>query len=431
MKKRSGIAKQLTHMTILPLVIISIVTLFISILCISTSMANEVHTELKNLAKGAVMNFDTIYPGDYQSFTKDNKILITKGDTILNFNYEYLDSLKEATGVDYSLFYGDLRVSTTLCNDADIRLADMKAGYQIVKDVISSNESAFYQNVSINGSSYYCYYEPIRDSNAKCIGMFATATPSKRVWRLIFQAVLPVIAIFAIAILLVWFWSRARSKEFIRAIQQLDITFSKTARGELSNTVPPELLARKDEFGEISHSVLDMQKSLRTLVERDALTGLFNRRFGQQRLDKMYDKTLGSTACFSVALGDIDFFKKFNDTYGHDCGDLVLQEVAKLLQEYTKDYGYAIRWGGEEFLIVFSNGEYSQHKKAMENLLDAIRTHSLLYQEQELHITMTFGLVTSEEYPSSNELVKKVDDLLYFGKENGRNQLVTSEDSDQ
>lgn len=90
MKKRSGIAKQLTHMTILPLVIISIVTLFISILCISTSMA-------------------------------------------------------------------------------------------IVKDVISSNESAFYQNVSINGSSYYCYYEPIRDSNAKCIGMFATATPSKRV----------------------------------------------------------------------------------------------------------------------------------------------------------------------------------------------------------------------------------------------------------
>lgn len=95
------------------------------------------------------------------------------------------------------------------------------------------------------------------------------------------------------------------------------------------------------------------------------------------------------------------------------------------------DYGYAIRWGGEEFLIVFSNGEYSQHKKAMENLLDAIRTHSLLYQEQELHITMTFGLVTSEEYPSSNELVKKVDDLLYFGKENGRNQLVTSEDSDQ
>jgi diguanylate cyclase (GGDEF)-like protein len=388
-------------------------------------MKSEIQNELKSLAGATIETLDLLYPGDYIKYASEDTILITKGDTILNSNYTLIDAQKEQTNVDFTLFYGDMRIITTLCGSDGGRLIGTTANPTIVDDVINKKESAFYTNVSILGAAYFCYYEPLFNSDGSCVGMLATVMPSSRVYRLTLKATLPILALSFVAIIVAFFWSHSHSVRFACVCEKLNASMDKVSKGTLSNTVPPELLARKDEFGSMAHSLVDMQASLRALVEQDMLTGLCNRRFGQQKLEQMISRTQGTSSHFSIALGDIDFFKKFNDNYGHDCGDVVLQNTSHLMLDYVKSYGYCTRWGGEEFLIVFTKGTFDEHKKLMQELLKQIREQSISYNEQQLSVTMTFGLLDAHSYESSDDMVKAADQLLYYGKTHGRNCLVT------
>lgn len=426
--KATGISRYLAKMTMIPLLVFGIVTTVFSFIWVSSSMEAEVFTELKSLAGSAVEALDFLYPGEYARYTAPDELLITKGDTILNSNYAVIDRLKSRTDVEYTLFFEDMRIITTLTDQNQMRVIGTKAHPTIVSDVLDNQKGTFYSKVDVFGTDYFCYYEPLFNSDGSCIGMLAAAMPASRVSRLIYRAALPILILSVLAIILAFFWSQHKSKEFTRVIRKMEQSFHKISGGMLSNTVPPELLARKDEFGSMSHSVVDMQASLRTLVEQDMLTGLCNRRFGHQKLDKMIENTRGTSRHFSIALGDIDFFKKFNDTYGHDCGDLVLQEVARTLQNHIKDYGYCTRWGGEEFLIVFTKGTYEEHRRLMEALIVRIREHVVEYADWKLSVTMTFGLIDTYSYPDADAMVKAVDKLLYFGKSHGRNRLVTMDE---
>lgn len=429
-KNHSGISHALAKMTVLPLLLFGIFTMLFSFFWIQSSMEAEVHSELESIADTAILAYDGLYPGDYGRYGDENDLLFTKGDTILNSNYNFMDSLKESTGIDFTLFYGNVRVITTLCSDGGDRIVGTFANEQIVADVIDQNASAFYTNVDIFGKSYYCYYAPLFNSDGTCIGMLAAVMPSAQVRVLIVKATLPIFALTLVAAILAGIWSFSYSKQLVAVIQKLTGAFEKVSKGKFSNTVPAELLSRKDEFGSMSHSLVDMQASLRTLVEQDMLTGLHNRRFGQQKLDYVIENTRGTNRGFSIALGDIDFFKKFNDTYGHNCGDYVLKSVASIMKDTVKDHGYCVRWGGEEFLIVFTNGTYEDHRTVMQSLIENIRNHRMEYEGQTLAVTMTFGLIDASDYESSDAMTSKVDELLYHGKQNGRNRLVTLEDED-
>jgi diguanylate cyclase (GGDEF)-like protein len=220
------------------------------------------------------------------------------------------------------------------------------------------------------------------------------------------------------------FWCYRRSLQLTAATQKLASSLELISGGTLSNTVPPDLLAREDEFGVLAHAVVDMQSALRELVERDALTGLYNRRFCQKRLRNAFEKTRGANEVLSIALGDIDFFKKFNDTYGHDCGDFVLSTTAQLIQDQVKDYGFCSRWGGEEFLIVLNAGTYAQHQELMQALVGTISENKVTYHEHTLSVSITFGLLDTAHCSDIDEALSKVDHLLYKGKNTGRNRLV-------
>lgn len=428
-RRTNGISHTLTKMTVLPLLLFGIVTTIFSLYWVSSSLESEVQNELKSLAGSAIETLDLLYPGDYAMYSNPDEILVVKGDTILNTHstYAVADMLKEQTNVDYTLFYGGMRILTTLYDTSGQRLIGTEANPTIVTDVIDHQTPAFYNNVDIFGQSYLCYYTPLYNSDGSCIGMFATIIPATRVRQLTLKASLPILILAFAAIVIAFLWSYRRSHDFVSVIQKTEQTFQKVSKGLLSNTVPPDLLARKDEFGSMSHSLVDMQASLRLLIEQDALTGLANRRFGQQKLDQLITNTSGTNKSFSLAMGDIDFFKKFNDTYGHDCGDLVLQRVSLTMRECTKDHGYCIRWGGEEFLIVLTQGSYKEHVSLMQSVIDHIRNTIVDYNGQQLSVTMTFGLIDASEYASSDEMIKVVDTLLYYGKENGRNRLVTPE----
>lgn len=162
-------------------------------------------------------------------------------------------------------------------------------------------------------------------------------------------------------------------------------------------------------------------QKLKHIAGVDPLTGLMNRRAVGEKFEELSHI---QDAVVTVAIGDIDFFKTVNDTRGHDCGDYVLKTLASEFEKFMSERGYVARWGGEEFLFVFSDSNGDDTYAMLESLRDKIEHYTFEFFNHEFNITMTFGV---EEYSSrfgTEEAIKKADEKLYLGKESGRNKVV-------
>ena len=167
-----------------------------------------------------------------------------------------------------------------------------------------------------------------------------------------------------------------------------------------------------------------MYTQTKHLSETDALTRLSNRRCFESNFDREFARSKRYGNNLSVAVVDIDFFKKVNDTYGHECGDAVLKNVSAMLKQHMWRRGFAARWGGEEFLLVFENVDLAEARKQLELLMDKIHELDTLYEGQHVKVNMTFGLVCESD-KDVHTLLKEADEKLYIGKTNGRNQVVS------
>jgi diguanylate cyclase (GGDEF)-like protein len=196
-------------------------------------------------------------------------------------------------------------------------------------------------------------------------------------------------------------------------------------KGDFNHTMAGNVCKRRDEYGILGRAFVQLNDSLGNLIQNDALTGLYNRRAAMQYLNKYVadaNEVDGKPFCFVI--GDIDFFKKVNDTYGHNCGDEVLRRVSEILGRVSGDEGFASRWGGEEFVIAFRCGLEPTLQK-LQAILDEIREMTVDYGDYHVKITMTFGV---KEYVAPYQLdwlISNADILLYKGKESGRNQIVS------
>lgn len=160
--------------------------------------------------------------------------------------------------------------------------------------------------------------------------------------------------------------------------------------------------------------------SLNYKINHDTLTGLYNRRYLEHKIrhmDHLQDE-------FVITMMDIDFFKKVNDTYGHDAGDIVLVKVAACLMEAATEDNLAVRWGGEEFILFFPNTKCEQAYTTVENVRKQVENMVIQAGEQKIHVTITGGI--AEGFPGGNyeTVIKRADDNLYIGKQKGRNQVI-------
>ncbi len=157
----------------------------------------------------------------------------------------------------------------------------------------------------------------------------------------------------------------------------------------------------------------------------DFLTNLFNRRSffgnGQQLVEKAYS----DNKPISIAMLDIDFFKRVNDTYGHDVGDMVLIEFSELLAKHFRDQITA-RLGGEEFAIIFTGIPDSLVLKRLERFRLAIEEMIVEDEEHTIMVTTSIGVVSNQESNDLDELLLIADKLLYKAKESGRNRIISS-----
>ena len=180
------------------------------------------------------------------------------------------------------------------------------------------------------------------------------------------------------------------------------------------------MFSRKDT--EAENKLMKYNDKLLREANTDKLTGLFNRRRADEYLKAVENSNDGEA--ISIAIGDIDFFKKVNDTYGHDAGDEVLKYIGSVMKEICREGTFLARWGGEEFLIVFPDCNGDNAYIAIERLREEIENSVITVGDERISVTMTFGLAEYSFNRNSESTVKEADEKLYIGKQSGRNRVV-------
>lgn len=423
--KRNSLYWSLLKIAILPILLLALLITIFSTKRFANSMNEEVKQGLKDLCSIVLLVYDNMYEGDYHIIQKDGKEYLFKGEYQVDGHCGIIDEVKQKTGVDVTFFCQNIRAATTIKDNRGQRMTGTVASDEVTKEVLEGKKEAFYSRVSINESDYYfAYYAPLRNSDGVCVGMIFAGKSSSDVEGLVRDVVKPILWLAFFAIILSGWFTISISKKMVGAIRKIETFLSKISGGELHAKLESSVLERNDEIGEMGRHVIRMQKSLRGLIEQDLLTGLNNRRNGEMLLLKTQYNFVKSQVPYCVVIGDIDYFKRVNDTYGHECGDVVLREVAQQLKEHMEGKGFAARWGGEEFLLVYECCRLNKAVQYLEELMECIRNKRITYQkEDDIRITMTFGIVEGNE-EKINHIIKNADTRLYYGKNSGRNQIV-------
>lgn len=172
---------------------------------------------------------------------------------------------------------------------------------------------------------------------------------------------------------------------------------------------------------------------MQQMAIRDSLTGIYNRGQLNVLVDQYSKEAMERQLPLSIALFDIDHFKKINDTYGHLFGDEIIKEIAKYAQEIAiKHHGIAARYGGEEFVLVFQNKDIKECKEIVEELRQRISKLQIPYEGDIVTTKVSVGLAS---YPETcqhiRELLNRADGAMYYSKREGRNQVTIDNDEVQ
>jgi diguanylate cyclase (GGDEF)-like protein len=172
-------------------------------------------------------------------------------------------------------------------------------------------------------------------------------------------------------------------------------------------------------------------QKLETMATTDPLTGISNRRQLLERVEQHFSmlQRTGEAITRNVGLGfimiDVDFFKQVNDTYGHLAGDSILQEIATIINLELRQYDVFGRYGGEEFLAVLPNTLPEESERIAGRLCAAVREHTFLWSNREIRISLSAGATwTDAGSETLDEVLSKVDGLMYEAKELGRNRVI-------
>lgn len=172
--------------------------------------------------------------------------------------------------------------------------------------------------------------------------------------------------------------------------------------------------------------ILTMQnEQLDELAHKDPLTHLLNRRSMNEKMTLRMEQLKLTGKRFTLVIGDIDDFKKVNDNYGHEAGDIVLITVSDIIRQNVGGGGFVCRWGGEEILMIL-NESLESATEVTDRIRKRIDENIVNHEGNQIHVSMTFGVAESIPGYKIEHLIQQADDRLYYGKKHGKNQVVTS-----
>lgn len=218
-------------------------------------------------------------------------------------------------------------------------------------------------------------------------------------------------------------------------IQELTLTSIAMSKGDLASRVT---IDRKDEIGQLAHAFNEMATSIQTsheelvrLSSTDGLTGLYNHREFQKRLEVEIERAYRYSDNLSLLMIDIDNFKKFNDTYGHQTGDLVLQSISNAIIKEVRMSDFAARYGGEEIAIILPSSDSEEAFIFSDRLRNHIHQIPLKVMGDRIeHVTISIGIASFPQDASDRRgLIETADQALYFAKDSGKNSAILYRDT--
>jgi len=194
------------------------------------------------------------------------------------------------------------------------------------------------------------------------------------------------------------------------------------------NSAETNLFQRNREIEQLNIDLLKANEQLKLTASTDSLTGLYNRRCFDEQIKKEFNRALRTEQPLSLLMFDIDYFKQFNDHYGHQNGDTCLQIIAELTTQYFKRADdFVARYGGEEFVVIMAATDREHALDIARQFAAAITQRNIEHLESEIcgHVTISAGLtsITSQKDDSPSSLLRRADQLLYVAKTTGRNQI--------
>lgn len=194
------------------------------------------------------------------------------------------------------------------------------------------------------------------------------------------------------------------------------------------NSVTNKLQTGKSQVQQLEEKIKSLEEELsksKTESMKDHLTGLLTRRAYEEEIKKIesyYQRT--DNIQYAIVFFDLDHFKNLNDTYGHECGDVVLSTFGKILNKHTRDHDIVVRYGGEEFVAIVHfnlNRELLQYLKRIKTI---VTENSFLYKDKKIKVTFSAGVALRASFDSYENALQKADKLLYQAKESGRNKII-------
>jgi diguanylate cyclase (GGDEF)-like protein len=251
---------------------------------------------------------------------------------------------------------------------------------------------------------------------------------------IILQILISVLIIGLVAILLAWSLSSSLSKRFTLPLIELKKRVNSIIAGDCNHT--SDYQYPKNEIGTIASAIeqltesglydrnIELQiinKKLELLSTTDQLTKLLNRRKINSELEKELNRARRYKNKFSLIMFDIDWFKKINDTYGHQAGDSVLSEIAQLTKKTLRSSDIVGRWGGEEFLVLCPEIDLNGARELAIKLCSTIENYQFTVDKT---VTISAGLCEFNEHTSIEEMIREADERLYEAKQQGRNTVA-------
>lgn len=419
--KRKSLMGTFNYIIILPVFFIGIVMAGISYILIKKNVYYEIRSGMENEAYTLANTYDVMYPGYYELVKAENLMALKKGEHYLT--NDFIDNIKEDTGLEITIFYNDIRMITTLYSD-NKRITGSKMNSAIKKDVLDNGYSKFYDDVGIEEERFFAYYLPVHNGSENIIGAICILKPANQIHSKFAKQVIPLIAIIIAGVVIITYLNYLYFGKLNKNFKHIRNFLGEVTGGNLKAEMNREALAREDEIGDVAKASVNMQRSLRNLIVKDSLTDLYNRRYCNQNLKNLSEQYIKTGEPYTLAIADIDFFKKVNDTYGHIAGDEVLVSVAQIMKKSMAGKGFAARWGGEEFLLVYTGCDMETTLTYLEMLVEAIREMRVEYDDKAIKITISIGVATGNG-DSVDKVLCTADNRLYHAKKEGRDRVVS------
>ena len=419
--KRKSLMGTFNYIIILPVFFIGIVMAGISYILIKKNVYYEIRSGMENEAYTLANTYDVMYPGYYELVKAGNLMALKKGEHYLT--NDFIDNIKEDTGLEITIFYNDIRMITTFYSN-NKRITGSKMNSAIKKDVLENGYSKFYDDVRIEEERFFAYYLPVHNGSENIIGAICILKPANQIHSKFAKQVIPLIAIIIAGVVIITYLNYLYFGKLNKNFKHIRNFLGEVTGGNLKAEMNREALAREDEIGDVAKASVNMQRSLRNLIVKDSLTDLYNRRYCNQNLKNLSEQYIKTGEPYTLAIADIDFFKKVNDTYGHIAGDEVLVSVAQIMKKSMAGKGFAARWGGEEFLLVYTGCDMETTLTYLEMLVEAIREMRVEYDDKAIKITISIGVATGNG-DSVDKVLCTADDRLYHAKKEGRDRVVS------